>query len=324
MISAWILRPDTRPERTEDSDRIVAALAEPSTRLWIDVLDSDETRFRPIAEAMGIEEESLQDCFSGNQRQRVEDEGEYVMAILYGALGVGSPPDYSPRKLVILCSERFVATIHERRLRTINGLLKLASKKPATFFARGIDFVLFRIIDNLVDNYVLCAESYEDSMNALHDASLDENVGPELLDELAPVQKELATFRRLVVAQREAVRAFSQGICSWLPDAIEDRFKHVNDHLTSVLEAIDSVREIAQTVRDNYNAMLAERTNRLMRVLTLFATMMLPVSFVAGFYGMNIPLWPPPEAWWTTVAVTGVMLAISGTMLYFFFRRRWL
>jgi magnesium transporter len=98
----------------------------------------------------------------------------------------------------------------------------------------------------------------------------------------------------------------------------------VRDHLLKVIEQVDGLRELANGVRDNYHAALAMRTDAIMRTLTVFASVLLPLSLIAGIYGMNLPLWPEgdhPASFWTVI---GGMAVIAGGLLWYFWRRGWL
>lgn len=190
--------------------------------------------------------------------------------------------------------------------------------------AQGVDFILYAILDGVVDNYAVVAESYELRLEQLEEASLQTDADGGFLADAARLRHELLDLRRLAFSLRELVMPLADGECDYISGTLALRFRHVCDHLTQVIELTDVQRERLHGVRDNYHMTLTARTNIIMRTLTLFASIMLPLSFVAGVYGMNLPLWPPPHSPWTFWGVLGVMAGIATILLLWFRQRKWL
>jgi magnesium transporter len=115
-----------------------------------------------------------------------------------------------------------------------------------------------------------------------------------------------------------------RGEYDFISDDVERRFSHVYDHLTKTIELIDNLRELLHGVRDSYQAVVANRMNAVMKTLTIFASLFLPLTLIAGIYGMNTPLWPDPTKIITFWGIIALMAIVSVVMLFFFRRRRWL
>jgi magnesium transporter len=116
----------------------------------------------------------------------------------------------------------------------------------------------------------------------------------------------------------------AKGECDYVNTDLETRFSHVRDHLTQVVEHIERLRELLNSGRDNYHALIADRMADTVKTLTVFASVILPVSLVAGIYGMNLPVWPPSGEAWSFWVVLGAMGAIAVALLAYFRRRRWI
>ena len=193
----------------------------------------------------------------------------------------------------------------ESEVRTVAGLFGLAP-------------------DAMVDNYQVAADRYEDQLEELEDRSLEPDVSDSILTELQPVRRQMLELRRLAASQRELITPIASGECDYISDNLEQRFSHVRDHLTKVVETIDAQRELLSGVRDNYESRLSQRMNQTVKTLTIFASVLLPLSLIAGIYGMNVPLWPHtdhPLFFW---CLLGVMLLLALSMVRLFRRRKWL
>jgi magnesium transporter len=132
----------------------------------------------------------------------------------------------------------------------------------------------------------------------------------------------LLELRRVAASQREMMQPVARGDYDYITEALEHRFGQVRDHLEKVVGQIDTLRERIYGIRDNYHSALALRSNDIMKALTIFAAILLPCSVIAGVYGMNLPLWPPPEHPWSFWFVLGLMIVIPGALLYLFRRKK--
>ena len=122
-----------------------------------------------------------------------------------------------------------------------------------------------------------------------------ENASDHIFTESAMFRRDLLELRRLALAQREAIRPLARGECDYVAPMLGRRFSHVSDHLTRVVELTDSLREVLGAIRENYQSLMARRTNEIMRTLTILSTILLPMSLIAGIYGMNLKTWPAVE-----------------------------
>ncbi len=295
-----------------------------NARLWLDIEKPTDAELKTIGELFNLDPGAIEDCRTGEQRPRVDEFADYVFIVLYGAMAIEAGSRFSPRKLAVFFHERFLITVHPESLRAIETVRQRCTNHGQHLIGRGLDFFLYTIIDSIVDNYLIVAESFEDQVEKLEEKSLDPDVGPRLLEELTDLKGELLELRRIASSQREIVIPLARGEFGYISDELEHQFRHVQDHLTIVIELIAGLRDLLNGVRDNYNATLANRLNAVMKTLTIFASIILPLTFIAGIYGMNVPLWPCPDQPATFWGLMGLMAAIA-TGLFFYFRyRRWL
>jgi magnesium transporter len=189
---------------------------------------------------------------------------------------------------------------------------------------RGVDAVLCALIDGMVANYLRVADRYEERLDALEDRSFRDDVDASLLPALAELRRDLLQLRRLAAAQRELLRPLMVGEFDFISESLGQRFQHVRDHLSQVIEAVNGMREVMGGVYQNYHSALAVRTNEIMKVLTIYAGLLLPLTLIAGIYGMNLPLWPAPESPWSFWMVMGIMGGITLILYAQFRRRKWL
>jgi len=324
MITGFAYRGEAASQQFTTTDELRDAWTHDDVVVWVDVQEPDEATLGALRDLFGLDEAALEDCIIGEQRPRVDEFEDHLFLVLYGLVGLSDPTEFDPRKLAIFCGRRFIVTVHREALRTIQTLIERCTRKPAHVLAKGTDAVLYQIIDGMVDRYGLVADNYERRIETLEEASLSPTVDEVVLHASSVLRKELLHLRNLATSLRELLAPMARGEFEYVSESLEQRFNHVSDHVRQVIELVDALRENLHSIRDNYNSALANHTNEVMKVLTIFATIMLPLTFIAGVYGMNLPLWPPqdePASFWY---VMGAMLATAVALLWFFRRRRWI
>ncbi len=324
MGIGFVLLPDNKCRPLKSLDELVELWPRQDVRLWVDLESPTEKDMQRLGEIAGLDEEALDDCLHGEQQPRIDEFEGYIFLVLYGLHGLKEQEDLDPHKLAAFCGGRFLITVGRHPLLSVRQVRSRCGRHPETLLVRGVDAVLFEIIDTMVDHYVRVIDRYEDRLEALEEQSFETDVDEEVLEEAAEVRRELLELRRLAVAQRQLLQPVAKGEYDFVSETLSQQFSHVSDHLSQVIDTVDSLRETVVSIRANYHAGLTRRTNDIMKVLTLYAGIMLPLTLVAGIYGMNLPLWPPsnhPLSFW---GVLVGMVFIAGLMLVYFRRRKWL
>jgi len=324
MFTAYVRFADGRVEAVPSVDGLGEIASRDGTALWVDLEKAEEDELKTVGAALKLDAESLEDCRYGEQRPRIDEFADHVFLVFYGLLGVDGGREAAPRKLAVFYSPRFLVTVHEQSLKTIHALRHRFERVTSQPLGRGTDYLLYGMIDAMVDNYMLVVDGYETQLEQIEDESLEEDVDDRVLAESGMLRRRLLDVRRLSVSSRELIAPIVQGELDYVSESLETRFRHVSDHLSHVIEMTEILRERLDGVRDNYHTAIANRTNRIMKTLTVIATILLPLTFIAGVYGMNLPLWPPPDHPASFWGVIGVMLAIAFAMLVYFRRKNWL
>lgn len=323
MLTAFCRHADGRCETLHETEGIAAAWSEGGTALWVDLEAAGEEELQDIGKVFQLDAEALEDCIHGEQRPRTDEFDGYVFLVLYGMQSVEQSAEFDPRKLAAFVGERFLVTVHREPLLIVGGVRARCERRTSQMLGRGVDFVLFTVIDGMVDKYTTVLESYEDQLDGLEEASLSLTNHDSFLADLSALRRKLLELRRIAASQIELIAPLAKGECEWISESLERRFSHVRDHLAHVVERIDGFRELLNGVRDNHHTALANRMNAVMKTLTVFASILLPLSVVAGIYGMNLALWPGPEnplGFWVVLAA---MAGIAAVLLVYFHRRKW-
>lgn len=323
MLSGFVYCRDRTVATISTFEELSAAWSDPTTRLWVDLEDPSPEDLLALDGVIDLDDTSLEATFQEEQRPRVEEFGDHIFLLVYGVLTPDQDPGFSPRRLSAFCGQRLLITIHRERHRTIDELRRRMCNGAVYLLGRGVDFLLYTILDGMVDNYAVVVAKFDDRLDALEERSLTDP-DQEVMSEATELRRNLLELRRLAIAQREAIEPLVRGEFDYVAPTLGRRFRHISQHLTRSVELADNLRELLHSVRENYHASLTQRTNEIIRTLTIFASFLLPLSLIAGIYGMNLLTWPSMEHPWGFWGVLGLMGLVTIAVGIFFRTRRWM
>ena len=322
MLMAFIDSGDGSLRKVESVDAIQAGWRQ-GVRVWVDMEAADEQELTAIRDLFRLDNESIHDCQHGEQWPRIDEFDDHIFLVLYGLFGLKEGGEVDPHKLAVFCGPNFLITVHRQPLLTVRQVKARCGRHPESVIGRGVDYALCAIIDVMVDNYLRVAERYGERLDALEDKSFSPDVDAGLLPELSELRRDLLELRRLATAQRDLLRPLMHGEYDFVSGSLSQQFEHVRDHLSQVIDTVNGLRELLGGVYQTYHSTLAGRTNETMKVLTIYAGILLPLTLIAGIYGMNIPL-PAADQPWSFWVVMGIMLVTTLVLYWHFRRRKWL
>jgi magnesium transporter len=290
--------------------------------VWVDLEAPTPAEAEILSRVFGFHPLAIEDCWHEPQQPKVDDYGDYLFIVVHGVRYDTEQGEFGTHELNIFLGERYLVTFHLFHSRSIEALKSNLQRHPH-LMARGMDFMLHQIVDRVIDNYFPKLEIIEDQINDLETAVLSDP-NPELLTRIFEVRRTVANLKRVATQEREVLIQMSRGDFPFVSEKAQVYFKDVYDHLFRIVEVADNHRETLSVMVQVYVSMVSNQLNTTMRILTVIATMMLPLTVITGIYGMNFEFMP--ELHWKMgyPLVILVMLVVSGGMLYYFRRRNWL
>jgi magnesium transporter len=297
-----------------------AALAAERDRwpvLWIDVEGLDDlAMIREIGQIFGIGDLALEDAVTPDERPKVEVFGHQVLIAVRMARYEGDTVVTDP--MAIFLGDRYVITFHERSSHDgFEGLRQRIRQHRTRLGELGADHLCALLLDAVIDGYFPVLERFGDQLEELEDEAL-ESPSRGMLVQIHDVRNDLMTLRRALWPTRDVLHTLGR-----------ETTAYVGDHAMELLDLMESYREIGSDLRDIYLASLNNRMNDVMKVLTVIATVFMPLTFITGFYGMNFDTgspWNMPllRFRFGALVAMGMMVATTIGMVIFFWRRGWL
>jgi magnesium transporter len=224
--------------------------------------------------------------------------------------------------LNIFLGRNYLVTFHTFQSRSVDALKANLQRHPH-LMARGMDFMLHQILDRVIDNYFPKLEIIEEKIDEIEGAVLTD-ARPELLTRIFDLRRTVAHLRRVATQEREVLVQMSRGDFVMVSEKAQVYFKDIYDHLFRIVEVADNHRETLSVLVQVYVSMISNQLNHTMRVLTVIATLMLPLTVITGIYGMNFEFMPELHWRFGYPLILVLMAVVGGGMLLYFRRRNWL
>jgi magnesium transporter len=292
-------------------------------KLWVDILDPQRENLEPLIEVrFGFHELAAEDSLSPNTLPKYDPFPEYDFFI-FRAVDVNLHEHGSQTyKLAAFLGRNFLFTIHREAMAPIDDVCnRLPSDRR--LLANGPDFLLYSIVDQMVDAHFPLLDSIEECVDNLQD-TIFKDAHPKHLDELLHLKRDVNVLRRQSLPQRELLNQISRGDGQFIQKQHLIYFRDLYDHMFRISETIDVERDMMAGTMEAYLSVIANRTNEIMKVLTIFSAIMLPLTLIAGIYGMNFGNLPELHWRFGYWYALGLMTITAIVMLFWFRRRGWI
>lgn len=250
---------------------------------WLDLTGAGKDEAQELEDVFSFHPLALEDTLKRNQRPKLEDFGEYMFLVYYGA-GTDDEGAVQLQEVHAFLSGGYVVTVHPHQC----GALDEARERMSAQKPRSEQFVVYRVLDGLTDSFFPVLESLDDRMERL-DAEIFEEATPAHLEEITELRRQLVALKRVATPQRDLLARGVDDILE-IPGLEADSrnyFRDVYDHAIRISDQIDSYRDLLAGTRDAYLSIVSNRLNQITKQLTVVATVFLPLSFLVGFFGQN-------------------------------------
>jgi len=318
--------PDDLIENKDPNLDTIAADLDRWAVTWIDVsgLGDAETLHR-LGGVFGLHPLALEDVVNVHQRAKVETYGEQLFIVARTATQY---PQVDSEQVSVFLGKNFVLTFRESAADCFEPVRQRIRLAGGRIRSAAADYLTYALIDSAIDGYFPIVEQYADVLEALED-DIIADPKPVDITKIHDLRSELLMLRRWVRPHREALNALIRDDHPTISDETRVYLRDSFDHVIQLIDLLDTYREVCSDLRDFYLSTVSNRMNETMQVLTVIATMFIPLTFITGIYGMNFDRsssWNMPELGWKFgyPAALAFMAVIAGALFWFSKRRGWL
>ena len=303
---------------------VCAAFKDSPTVTWINVEGLHEVEtLRELGECFGLHPLALEDVLDTSQRPKIEDYDDYLYIVVRVLRYDEADDELRSEQLSLIVFRGAVISFQEGGGDIFGAVRMRIRANKGRIRKMGTDYLMYSLLDSVVDGCFVALEQMGGRIEALEEEVITDPKRSTMIT-IHRLREQTALLRRAIWPLREVVHFLERGETPLLQEATGIYVRDLYDHTIQVVETTESFRDLLSGMADMYLSSVSNRMNEVMKVLTIIATIFIPLTFIAGVYGMNFKYMPELKWIWGYPLVLGVMLAVAAVMLFYFRRKNWL
>jgi len=306
------------------SEDLPELLANPENLIWVDMEAPTEAENKILADVFNFHPLTIEDAVMTRNAPKVEAFPDYIFFIVHGIKNETNPANFVTKELDGYLGKNFVVTYHHENFRSIDKV-KQQVRSSKFVCSRGADYLLHQILDELVDLYIPLVDDFDNAISEIEERIFrTKRANNSILEEILNLKRSVARLRRITSKQLNVLYRISHGEFPLIEEAHLPFYRDVYDHLLRVSDLSESYRDLIGGLLDIQFSVVSNRTNEVMKVLTVFSAIILPLSLIAGIYGMNFENMPELHTRNGYYFALALMFVIAVGLLYYFWRKGWI
>ncbi|MBI5583126.1 MAG: magnesium/cobalt transporter CorA [Deltaproteobacteria bacterium] len=291
---------------------------------WINVRGLHQVeRIEQLNECFGLHPLVMEDILNTDQRPKMEDFGDYIYIVLKMIYPANPGPGFITEQVSLILGANYLISFQESDEDVFEPIRERIRNGKGRLRKLGADYLAHALLDTIVDHYFIILEKLGEEEEDLEEI-LIKNPTTRTLQAIHQLKRELIFLRKSVWPLREVVSNLERAESPLIQATTGIYLRDIYDHTIQVIDNLETFRDMLSGMLDIYLSSISNRMNEIMKVLTIIATIFIPLTFIVGLYGMNFKYMPELESPWGYPAVLLLMLAVSVFMLLYFKRKKWL
>ncbi|WP_293131753.1 magnesium/cobalt transporter CorA [Microcoleus sp. bin38.metabat.b11b12b14.051] len=307
-----------------------AAYLDTESVSWVDLLGlGNKETWRQMGEVFNLHEMAQEDVVNVPQRPKVVDYEEHILIIAWMVMIKPNSENFHKEQVSFILGKHYLLTVQEEPDYDCFGPVRDRIRKgQGTIRKHKADYLAYTLLDSIIDGFFPVLELYGERIEELEDEVVMHPTR-KTLEKIYKIRRELLTLRRAIWPQRDAINTLIRDSSDLISPEVRIYLRDCYDHTVQVMDMVETYRELSSGLMDVYLSSVGNKMNEIMKLLTVISSIFIPLTFVAGVYGMNFnteksPLNMPELNWYFGYPLCwGLMLAIASTLVYFFWRRGW-
>lgn len=308
---------------TPDSLEETILMQDPDMINWININGfSKQEDYRRLCGYLKLDPLTAEDIVNTKHRPKVEDFGHYILVIAK-MISMRDTGTIEFEQISVILTENTIVSFQETPGRFLDPVRERI-KGTGRLRSAGTDYLLYAILDVIVDNYFEVLERIGTQLETFEDESVSASNSRQFMRGMQNVKSELNHLRRILWPVRDSISTLLHAETPLVGESLVPFLRDLHENAIQIIEVLDNYSETASGIQDVFLSSLSTRMNEVMKVLTIISTIFIPLTFIAGVYGMNFVHMPEIGSKWGYPAALGGMALVAGALLYFFKRKKWL
>ena len=319
----------TRPKKMLDPQEAAAYLDTKSVS-WVDMLGlGNKETWRQMSDVFNLHVMAQEDVVNIPQRPKVVDYEEHLLIIAWMVMIKPNSDNFHKEQVSLILGKHYLLSVQEEPdYDCFDPVRERIRKGQGAIRKHGADYLAYTLLDSIIDGFFPVLELYGERIEELEDEVVV-NPNRKTLEKIYKIRRELLTLRRAIWPQRDAINVLIRDSSDLITPEVRIYLRDCYDHTVQVMDMVETYRELSSGLMDVYLSSVGNKMNEIMKLLTVISSIFIPLTFVAGVYGMNFnteksPLNMPELNWYFGYPLCwALMLAIASSLVYFFWRRGW-
>jgi len=304
-------------------DQMRQALGDSESVLWVDLNVIDEEEIDILTEIFNLHPLTIEDLIMANARPKVENFNDYLFLVMFSIEALEKDKGKLKTDERDFClGKNFLITAHNNGAAAF-AVCKERLRKQSPIIKNGADFLMYSLLDSLVDSYFPVISEFDNMVDDMSDELFREPTS-ETLRKIYLLKNEIMYLRRTIGPQADVMSIIARGNTPFISAANTIYFRNIYDNLVRLNDVVGTSRDIVIGAMEAYVSIVSNRLNEIMKTLTVIATIMMPLTLIASIYGMNFKHMPELESKFGYPLVITIMVVITTLMLSFFKKRKWI
>jgi len=292
---------------------------------WVNIENPTEKETEYLAERYSFHHLDLDDCLSRIQRPKIDEYKDYLFLVFHFPVFYKEARVTAPSQISVFISQDYLITLHKGELKPLVKLFKecqIDKESRQEHFSQGSGYLLYRIMDRLIDYCLPILNKIGENIEDVEDRIFSNRTRSQIKG-ISILRRDVIAFRRIIWPMRAVLGGLERRIRRFTKTDLAAYFGDMVDHVDRIWDGLDEYKEIIEGLNDTHDSLASNRTNEIIRILTIISTIFLPITLIASIWGMNITL-PFQNSSHPFLYISLIMAGIIGGMLYFFHRQHWI
>jgi magnesium transporter len=302
----------------------IIPLKEKPTITWVNINGIHNVEIiEKIGDIFNLHPLLLEDIMNTGQRPKMENFEEYIFVVLKMIRYDDREDEVIVEQVSLILGPNYVVSFQEVEGDVFETIRERLRNAKGRIRKKGADYLLYALIDAIVDNYFIILEKFGERIEDIEEELISESK-VETLHAIQKIRREMIYLRKSVWPLREVVNSLQREESVMIEKSTDIFLRDVYDHTIQVIDSIESYRDVVSGMLDLYLSSISNKMNEVMKILTIFAAIFIPLTFIAGIYGMNFNFMPELNWRWGYFGVLIFMVFVGVTMLIYFKRKKWM
>ena len=326
-IPRTVRRRDRAPQRPVERHEPQIAEIEAAGLRWLQIEEPTAVETAWLAQNYDFHELDLEDVLSTRQRPKIDEYDEYMFLVLH-------VPHYNKERgrldaaeLNVFIGHGYVVTLPNVRLKPVGRLFAQLEDNPERreeYFSKGSGYLLYEILSELFDYCFPILDKIGFKLDRMREAIFTERRSEDVVRDISDVKHEIVSYRKVIKPERSTLRLLERARTRYLPEDLEVYFDDVVDKAERIWDQLDNYKEVVEALEQTNESVIAHKQNDILRVLTIFSVILLPLTLITGIFGMNFRHIPFTNVYHGFAITVAVMFAVAVGLLGFFRLKRWI